>query len=68
MKKEKLKIELISTIKYYAIDLKGKSYTIINSYDENTNYEGTEIIDVENEEISQEIQNKIMKVFSERVE
>lgn len=68
MKKEKLKIELISTIKYYAIDLKGKSYTIINSYDENTNYEGTEIIDVENEDIPQEIQNKIMKVFSERIE
>lgn len=68
MKKEKLKIELISTIKYYAIDLKGKSYTIINSYDENTNHEGTEIIDVENEDIPQEIQNKIMKVFSERIE
>ena len=59
-RKEKSKVELMSTVSYYTLDLEGKRYTIIDDND------AIEIQDSGAKEVPVETQNKIMRIFNDR--
>jgi hypothetical protein len=62
----KAEFELMSESRWYAVDYKGREFSLVEQYDDNAGYTSVEIYDTDGKEVSQKIKEEIEEQFSER--
>ena len=61
---DKVKVERTGTTSYYACEYLGKSYTVTNMYDDNSDSDTYEVIDGNGAEVSKNIQAILIKAVN----